>query len=161
MSEMAWWDDDDRLFAALKDAVAEAREVPPEFVQAGKAIFTWRDVDAELAALTYDSAAGDDLASALRGAEAAPLRALIFATADLTVELEVEAESLVGQLDPPLPGTAELLLAGGEGVTTPIDEDGCFVFRPPPAGDFRLCCRPAPAAPGHGAAGVMTGWIRL
>ncbi|MFD0687949.1 hypothetical protein [Actinomadura fibrosa] len=153
--ETPWWNDDDLLLAALREAEEEARAVPAEFVRAGKAIFTWRSVDAELAALTYDSAADEDLASSLRGAETAPLRALIFATPELTVELQVEAEALVGQLYPPRGGVAETLLATGEEITAPIDEDGNFVFRPVPAGDFRVCCRP------HSGPVVMTGWVRL
>ena len=52
-----WWTDDDRLLAALRRADEAARQVPPEFVADGKAIFTWHDIDAELASLTYDSAA--------------------------------------------------------------------------------------------------------
>jgi hypothetical protein len=157
VSEMPtpWWNDDDRLLEAVGEADLAARAVPPEFVRAGKALFTWREVNAELAALTYDSALDDDLASTIRGAQHAPLRALIFAGPELTIELEVAAEALVGQLDPPRAGTAETLLATGDVVATPIDETGYFVFRPPPDGDFRLRCRPATGT------GMVTGWIRL
>ena len=150
-----WWSDDDRLLEALGDADLAARAVPPEFIQAGKALFTWRGVDAELAALTYDSALDEDLASSIRSVQHAPLRSLIFAGPELTIELQVTPEALVGQLDPPRAGMAETLLATGDKVATPIDETGYFVFRPPPAGDFRLWCRPATGT------GVVTGWIRL
>ena len=49
------WADDDQLFAALKEAMRAARAVPPEFVEAGKSAYAWRNIDAELASLTYDS----------------------------------------------------------------------------------------------------------
>ena len=53
------WGDDDHLLAALGEAVRAARAVPPEFTAAGQAAFTWRTIDAELAALTFDSAAAE------------------------------------------------------------------------------------------------------
>ena len=52
-----WANDDDDLLALLRDALAEQREVPTRFVEAGKATFAWRSIDAELAALAYDSVA--------------------------------------------------------------------------------------------------------
>ncbi|MFD2352543.1 hypothetical protein ACFSTC_29570 [Nonomuraea ferruginea] len=88
------------MLAALRRADEAAREVPPEFVVAGKAIFTWHDVDAELASLTYDSAAEREELSPTRGAEHVPLRALIFATGEVTIELEVGREALMGQVVP-------------------------------------------------------------
>ena len=44
-----WRDDDEDLLALLRDALAEQREVPTRFVEAGKATFAWRSIDAELA----------------------------------------------------------------------------------------------------------------
>jgi hypothetical protein len=149
------WNDDDRLGEALGQAIEATRAVPPEFVQVGKALFTWYGVDAELANLTYDSALENNLASSLRAAEPASLRALILTTPDLTVELGVEAEALVGQLSPPSAGTAECLLATGDILSTSIDQYGAFVFRPVPSHDFRLWCRPASGL------GVITGLIKL
>jgi len=149
-----WWSDDDRFFAALKQAYVAAEEVPEEFVAAGRAMFTWYAIDAELAALTYDSAV-EGVGSATRGAEHAPLRALIFATAELTIELEVGHGALLGQVVPARPGTASTHLVTGDVVTSAIDASGCFVFRPPPAQAFRLQCRPSSGA------NVVTDWIAL
>ncbi|GAB3955588.1 hypothetical protein GCM10029976_098820 [Kribbella albertanoniae] len=50
------WNDDGQLLEALRDALVTEQEVPRAFVEAGKAAFAWRTIDAELAALTYDSA---------------------------------------------------------------------------------------------------------
>lgn len=149
-----WWSDDDRFLAAVRQAHAAERAVPEEFVAAGKAIFVWQDIDAELAALTYDSAV-DEAGAATRGAEHATLRALIFATPELTIELEVGHEALLGQVVPARPGTACTHLVTGDVVTSVIDESGCFVFRPAPAQAFRLQCRPS------GGGNVVTDWIAL
>ena len=64
----AWWEDDDALLAAVKRAIREAEDVPPEFVEAAKTSFAWHNIDAELAALTYDSSA-----DALAGATGSPM----------------------------------------------------------------------------------------
>jgi hypothetical protein len=52
----AWWDDDDALLSAVRVALATHDDVPASFVEMGKASFAWHDIDAELAALSYDSA---------------------------------------------------------------------------------------------------------
>ncbi|WP_336206597.1 hypothetical protein [Nonomuraea sp. LPB2021202275-12-8] len=148
-----WWSDDDRFLAAVTQARRAAEEVPEEFVAAGKAMFCWHDIDAELAALTYDSAV--ESAAATRSAEHAPLRALIFATGELTIELEVGHEALLGQVVPARAGTAYTHLVTGDVVMSVIDESGCFVFRPAPAQAFRLQCRPASGS------NVVTDWIAL
>ena len=49
------WDDDE-LLVALRQAVRERQAVPPEFVEAARNAFAWRNFDAELAQLSYDSA---------------------------------------------------------------------------------------------------------
>jgi hypothetical protein len=128
--------DDDQLLDELGDAL-RTREI----ADLGKAAYTWRTVDAEIAALTYDSAQDRELASATR-AEAALLRALTFASNELTIELEVTADSLQGQLVPPQPGQMEIQSAGGKIlVRVEVDETGYFVIRPEPRGSFRLCVR--------------------
>jgi hypothetical protein len=150
-----WWSDDDQLFGALDDALRGARAVPRSFVEAGKAAYTWHDVDAELAALTYDSALDEEHVLAASRAEPAPLRALTFASAELTVEIEVTDDALLGQIVPPQPGELEARLADGQVTTAPVDELGCFVIRPIPSGSFRLHCRTA------GGAAVLTDWLTL
>ena len=65
------WADEDRLMAALAEALQAERDVPREFIDAGQAAFTWHSIDAELAALTFDSET-ETMAAAVRSAEAAP-----------------------------------------------------------------------------------------
>ena len=150
MTSQQW--DDDRLMAALGEAVRDGLDVPPEFTQAGQAAYTWRTVDAELAALTFDSAV-QAAAPALRAEEASP-RYLTFAGAELTVELEIGPDSLVGQIVPSRPGHVDTCPATGAAATAQIDEIGCFIIRPLPSSPFRLHCHTAGVS-------VLTTWITL
>jgi hypothetical protein len=147
------WADDDRLLAALGEAVRAARAVPPEFTEAGKAAYTWHNVDAELAALTFDSAA-QAAVTAVRAQEASP-RFLTFAGGDLTIELEIGSDSIVGQVIPAGSGHVDACPATGPAMTAEIDEIGCFIISPLPPSPFRLHC--------HLASGgsVLTTWITL
>ena len=148
------WADDDHLLAALGEAIRAEREVPRDFVEAGQAAFTWHSIDAELAALTFDSATGATLATAVRTQEASP-RFLTFSAADLTIELEIGPDEIIGQIVPPRPGRVDACPAHGAAVTAPIDEMGYFLIRPLPASPFRLHC--------HADSGVsvLTTWITL
>lgn len=150
-----WCGDDEQLIAELGEAVRTAREVPARFIDVGKAVFSWRNLDAELAELTYDSAA--DSATALAGtrAEAATLRALTFVAGRLTIEIEVTPDALLGQVLPPEPGEIELSGRDGSTRTVPVDEVGWFAIRPTPSGSLRLRLRTA------NGGSVLTQWFTL
>jgi len=147
------WDDDE-LVAALREAVRSREAVPPEFVEAGKSAFAWHNIDAELAQLTYDSSRDMLYEPSLR-AEAASIRALTFTSADLTIELEVSEDSLLGQIIPAQRGTVRVQPADGAETTVSADEIGCFAIRPIPSRPFRLYCQTAAGT------GTLTGWITL
>jgi len=146
--------EDDELTAELGTAMRAAAEVPAGFVAAGKAAFAWRNVDAELAALSYDSATEPALAGTR--AERATLRALTFVASRLTIELEATESGLVGQVVPQQPGEVELQQPGGGRRTVTVDELGWFAFRAPaPHGMCRMRVRTA-----DGTA-VLTEWMTL
>jgi hypothetical protein len=136
----AVWEDDD-LISALQEALRAGEAVPDDFVAAGKAAFAWRNIDAELARLTYDSVRDLELAASLR-AEEATIRALTFTSARLTIELEITTDAVVGQIVPAQPATI-IVQPGAAGTQTEAraDEIGCFTIQPIPAGAFRLQCR--------------------
>jgi hypothetical protein len=151
------WSADSELFAALGDALTEARDMPRRFVDAGKAAYTWFTIDAELAALTYDSAgapgpggtAGVDepvpaATRALPKARPNPaeLRSMSFTSTRLKIEIEIAADALRGQIVPPQRGEIEVQTAGRPQRIT-VDELGWFVIRPVPPGAFRLHCQTA------------------
>jgi hypothetical protein len=134
------WHDDEDLFGALREALREAEDVPPRFIEAGRAAFAWHNIDAELASLMYDSsvAAGEPVA-AMR-AQDASLRALTYATTELTIEVEITADAVLGQVLPPQPGSASSYVVSGPVVETTVDDLGFFAIRPVPARPFRLRC---------------------
>jgi hypothetical protein len=146
--------DDETLLAALQQAVHDRQAVPPGFVEAGKNAFAWHNIDAELAELTYDSARASDHALSMR-AESATIRALTFSSAHLTIELEVAADSLVGQVIPAKPATITVQPSTGAETLLPADEIGCFSIHPIPPVPFRLRCQTETGVD------VLTGWITM
>jgi hypothetical protein len=151
--------DDERLLAALRDSVRARLDVPAWFTQTARSAYTWHDIDAELARLTYDSCHDQDLEAAMRSvstrSEPASIRALTFTSARLSIELEVTADSLIGQIIPPGQDTLEQEFRNGETSTVSVDEIGCFGIQPVPDGPFRLRCRT------EDGVDVVTNWFTL
>jgi hypothetical protein len=145
------WDDDDRLLDELRAALQKAGSPTPTMTAAGHAAYSWGSVDAELAALTHDSAT-DDLA-AVRGPSASP-RALVFTGAQVSVEVEWTETSLAGQLVPPTSGEVTLWGPDGQLAAASADELGCFDFERPPSGLVRLRCRMPSGL-------LLTDWFRI
>jgi hypothetical protein len=152
-----WWVDDDRLLQELGEALRHG-EVPDSFVVAGKLAYPFDDLDAELAALLYDSAADRTPATAgTRSDELASLRQLTYraARAGVEIELGVAEDAIVGQVVPPQAATVEVDPARGERTTVTVNEAGGFVVRPIPPTPFRLRFRlPAGVM-------VVTDWVTL
>jgi hypothetical protein len=134
MTTKQW--NDEKVMAELALALKEP-DVPPSILEAAKAVYTWRTVDAELAQLSYDSAAAGNTLVGVRGV-AAPLRSLSFEAPGLLIEVDVTGDSLVGQVVPPEPGTLEVHEASGLSTRVSVDETGCFNVRPLPTRAFRL-----------------------
>jgi hypothetical protein len=145
--------DDEELLAALGEAIRGREEVPEWFVETGKNAYAWHNIDAELAQLTYDSDSDRDAVAVVRS-EAASIRALTFTSAQLSIELEVTAGSLVGQIIPPRAGTVETHTRAGV-TTSVVDDIGSFAVEPIPASPFRLRFRTTDDLD------VLTGWITL
>jgi hypothetical protein len=143
------WEDDDELLLFLDEALRTEGEVPPDFIAAGKAAFTWRSIDAELAALVYDS----EREPALTRTQTADLRALTFASAHVTIELERADSGLLGQVVPPAPALIDVQTAAGVTASVTADELGCFTIRDIPREPFRLRCRVGETID------VLTTWI--
>ena len=146
--------DDETVLAALREAQRARRAVPPEFIEAAKSAYAWHNIDAELAQLTYDSTRESAEALSVR-AEAAPIRALTFSSAHLTIELEVTPDSLIGQVVPAQSATVVVQPSTGAETEFPTDETGSFAIRPIPPATFRLHCRT------DAGLDVLTRWITL
>jgi len=146
--------DDDQLLGALREAMRARQAVPHEIVETAKGAYTWHNIDAELAQLTYDSSRDRDRSASVRS-ETASIRALTFTSAHVSIELEVTEGSLLGQVMPPGEGTIEVQTQAGVTTAAPIDDIGCFAIEPVPPSPFRLHCRTGPGLD------VVTGWITL
>jgi len=140
------------LLAELRNLAALIDPVPPESIAAARSAFAWRTMDAELAELTADSAAGERLAG-VRGAGTPTM--LTFDAPGLTVEVELQDvgghRRLMGQLVPPGPGMVEVRHRAGAS-TVPVDEVGRFSADDVAAGPVSLRCS-------SGAQIVETDWF--
>lgn len=120
----------------LSALVARMDPVPPAVLEAARATFTWRTIDAELAELAFDSTSSDAVLAGVRSAAAGP-RLLSFEAPGLVIELEVseigDLRRFVGQLVPPT--AAELEVRHPTGATSAsADERGRFTVDRIPAG---------------------------
>ena len=95
----------DLLEEELRRAAAILDPVPPELRQIAVEAFALHDLDAEIAELTFDSAVD---ALPVRGAVEAP-RMLTFHAGGLTVDVELSAHGLMGQVLPPQTARVEVL----------------------------------------------------
>jgi hypothetical protein len=161
-------EDDASLLARLHDAFRREQVAPAAVVEAGKAVFALRDLEAELALLVWDSEM-QDAAVTVRGAPAPDqARAMTFEHPGLTVELEAEPDgagtvTLLGQLVPAddadaLAGPSlVVLLERDDADSVPLDVDdlGRVLVEHVPAGRARLRVRRR-ARPD-----VVTSWFTL
>jgi len=145
---------DDQLIGELREALAARAAVPQDFIAIGRSAYAWHHIDAELAQLIYDSRDDTELSASLRS-ESASIRALTFACAQFSIEVEVTDDALLGQLIPPQPGMVELQTLAGGSADGEIDEVGCFAVEPKPDGKFRLRFQT------DGQPDVLTGWLTL
>ncbi|MGH9149081.1 MAG: hypothetical protein ACRD0D_02970 [Acidimicrobiales bacterium] len=137
---------DERLLSRLATLLGRLDDPVPDHVRAAaEASFDWRTVDAELAALVYDSALDDERLMALRGPAG---RQLTFEAGGLVVEVQVEGpdRQLVGQLVPPQRAEVEIR-SPRSSVTVTSDDLGRFRSARLPAGPFSLRCRLAANRP--------------
>jgi hypothetical protein len=133
------WDDDENLLTELAGALRGPGFIAGAFLDAGKAAYIWRTVDAELTALAYDSSLDDELFARIRSG--GTLRTLVFDSPDLSVEIEMTGEGIVGQLLPPVGGRVTIMTADGPFDQAVAEDIGCFTLRAPPPGPVRLDCQ--------------------
>jgi hypothetical protein len=143
---------DEILLERLRRMLDGTDAVPARVREAARAAWSWRNLDAELAALVSDSLTGT---AAVRGRAA---RLLTYEAGELVVEIEVTETGagirLVGQIVPPQP--AEIRIERPEGdVDLVADELGRFAVADLTHGPLRLACKPV-----NGSA-VCTEWVIL
>ena len=152
-------DSDDELEAELRRLAADREPVPAELRQAAVDAFSWRDIDAEIAELVYDSLLDADAAALVRGP--ADQRLVSFAVGGMTIDLEVTSvgagRTVMGQIAPPQRATVDIRHPQ-DTVTVEADDLGRFRSGPLPPGPASLRLRPLPEA---GGPAVITDWIAL
>jgi hypothetical protein len=131
------WDDDDVLRGRLAEALGEVDVVPADFVGAGTGLFTWRTIDAELAALVYDS----DREVAAARSDVASLRALTYATSRATIDITFMPDGMIGQIAPQCTARVQLRYSDGQVAEVVADRLGVFTVDPLPRNPFVLMCR--------------------
>jgi hypothetical protein len=136
-----WIADDDRLLEELRGALREAGPVPDDIVTAAKAVYTMRTLDEELARLSYDSMADPELAGTFR-AEPMSVRSLVFGIGDTTLDVDVLADTFVGQLSPAVPGSIIVETRFYPPRRAEIDPMGMFSIPLCPPGDVRFRVEP-------------------
>jgi len=150
---------DDMLEAELRRLAADQEPIPTELFQAALDAFSWRDIDAELAELVYDSLVDTDETSRVRGPS--DQRLVSFAVGGITIDVEVTSagpgRSVMGQIAPPQRATVDIR-GPQDTVTVEADELGRFQSVPVPPGPASLRLRPPPG--GDGPA-IVTDWISL
>lgn len=144
---------DDGFTTALEEELRQAAAVldpmPPELLQIAVDAYALHDLEARVAELTFDSLVD---ALPVRGVTDAP-RMLTFTAGEVTVDVEVTSEGLLGQLLPPRPAGIEILSGPQPGTPVTVDEMGRFTTDRPPSGPFALRLR-------TGSDVITTEWLR-
>ncbi|MEV5433454.1 hypothetical protein [Streptomyces sp. NPDC052701] len=141
--------DVDLLEEELRRAAAVLDPVPAQLQQLAVEAYALHDLDTRVAELTFDSLVD---AIPVRGAADVP-RMLTFRAGDVTVDVEVSAQGLMGQVLPPRPARIEVLTGPAAGAPLTTDDLGRFTGDAPPCGPFALRLR-------TGGEVVVTEWLR-
>ena len=113
-------DADAVLLAELKQALAATRSPNQDRVIAdAQDAFVFLAVQDEFAALVFDSLWEDELETNSRALDT--IRTLTFETAGLSLEIEISADGIVGQVAPP--GAASVQLERGDGRRSVVETD--------------------------------------
>ncbi len=150
------WDDDESLLAELATALNRIAPLRDAVAQRGRAAYTWRTIDDELAlaGISFDSTL--ESATHLRDADNGSPRVLVFDAEGISVELEVAPDRIAGQILPPSAGqvVVERQDAPEGTITVAADELGFFVLPDVTPGIMRLRCDTQTAK-------LVTEWVRL
>ena len=150
---------DDELELQLRRLAAGREPVPAALLAAAVDAFGWRDIDAQLAGLVYDSLLDTDEASLVRGPPGQ--RLVSFAVGEVTIDVEVAGGgagcTMLGQIAPPQRATVEIRHPQGT-LTVEADELGRFQSGPLRRGPASLRLR---LVPGSAGPAIVTDWIVL
>ncbi|CAN5876266.1 hypothetical protein BH23ACT4_BH23ACT4_00280 [soil metagenome] len=141
------------IIETLRKGLAQSDPVPPTVAEFAAALFTWRDIDAELAELAFDSVE-EETPTGVRSTTTA--RMISFEVGKWTIDLEYNPATriLLGSMSPASPFTVELHSRGAR-FAMDLDDIGRFEFEDVEGGPASLVFR---ATDGEV---VKTSWIVL
>ncbi len=124
MSEFDMTPEDEIIIARLRRGLDDSDPVPSDVTEFARAAFAWREIDAELAALEFDSVEEETPVGVRSSATA---RMLSFQAGQwmLDIEYDDSAQRLIGAISPQTLYTLELHTAGAY-FTTESDDAGRF-----------------------------------
>lgn len=130
---------DEEIFEMLGSGLSQSDPAPTTISEFARALFTWRDVDAELAEMTYDSV-DESLPSGVRSTATA--RMVSFHVEGWTIDLEYDpiAAHVVGRVSPDSRFKVELHM-GGARIASESDASGRFAFEEVQGGPVSLVFR--------------------
>jgi hypothetical protein len=144
---------DNEVLEILRKGMEESDAVPSTVSEFARALFTWRDIDAELAELTFDSV-DEDVPAGVRSSSTA--RMISFEVGKWTIDLEYNPATgtLMGSVTPGSPFSVELHSRGALFVEE-LDDMGRFEFEDVEGGPASLVFRSSDGEI------VKTSWIVL
>ena len=148
--------EDQEMLKVLREAMSpdpsgEEEDPPARALDAAYAAGEWVRLDEELAELVADSA---EMAAPLGvRASQAYSRQLTFQLEDLTLECELDADALLGQVASARDLRLEVVWPDGSRRPIDLDADGRFLVRPRPRGPVAIRCT-GPAGPA-----IVTPWF--
>ena len=152
-------EEDENLLAELRQAVAKFDPPPSSVTEFTLDLLSWRDPDAELAALIADSR---ELAGAVRGGKEEVLLRFEAPPYAITVEASPDASGryrVIGQVEPGVPGRVDIRQGdagpGQKELSVRCDEWGRFEAYPVGSGPISLRWTPDDGHP------VRTTWVVL
>jgi hypothetical protein len=147
--------DDHETMEILREALSpgpSGDEDPPDRVVEGAyAAGSWVVLDAQLAELVADSA-HTRAAMGVRAPLADPHQ-MTYRLHDLTVECELDADALLGEVTPAQVLRLELVQPDGTHRPVDLDADGRFLVRPRPRGPVAIRCTRT------GGPAIVTPWF--
>ncbi len=139
MSEFETSREDETLIAALREGFRDSDPVPGDVSGFAKATFAWRDIDAALAELAFDSAE-EDLPSGVRSSATA--RMISFQAGQWMIDIEFDDASgrVIGAISPEAAYSVEIHSPGAN-FTADSDEQGRFEAQGVTPGPLSLVLR--------------------
>jgi hypothetical protein len=111
VNDFATSKEDGEILARLREGLWQSDPVPSDVTDFAKAAFSWRNIDAELAELDFDSI-DEDLPSGVRSSTTARMVSFQVGKWMLDVEYNETSRRLMGHISPESPYTVELHTAG-------------------------------------------------